>query len=75
VFHAGAVSLRPGSDERLEVRVIDCNECGATIGAANDDELARELDKHMKSEHPGVEWGEDSAAELVSAQAYGATDS
>jgi predicted small metal-binding protein len=57
------------------VRVIDCNECGATISAANDDELARELTRHMKSEHPDADWDDDRAAELVSDQAYEATDS
>jgi predicted small metal-binding protein len=57
------------------MRVIDCNECGATIKAANDEELAEELSKHMKSEHPDVEWDDERASELVSAQAYDATDS
>jgi len=57
------------------VRVIDCNECGATIKAANDEELVRELDKHMKSEHSDVEWEDESSEELVSGQAYDATDS
>lgn len=57
------------------MRVIDCNECGATIEAANDEELARELDSHMKSEHSGAEWDGEQASELVSAQAYDATDS
>lgn len=57
------------------MRVIDCNVCGATIKAANDQELARELDRHMQSDHPDVEWAGDRAAELVSAQAYHATDS
>jgi hypothetical protein len=57
------------------VRVIDCNECGETISAANDDELAKELTRHMESEHPDVEWDGERAGELVSAQAYEATDS
>ena len=57
------------------MRVIDCNECGATIKAANDEELVSELDKHMASEHPDVEWEDESSEELVSAQAYDATDS
>jgi predicted small metal-binding protein len=57
------------------VRVIDCNECGATIKAANDEELASELGKHMKSEHSDVEWDDEQASELVSKQAYEATDS
>jgi predicted small metal-binding protein len=57
------------------VRVIDCNECGDTIQAANDEELARAMSAHMRAEHPGVEWDDDQATELVSAQAYSATDS
>jgi predicted small metal-binding protein len=57
------------------VRVFDCNVCGATIMAANDQELTRELDAHMGSEHPDVEWDSERTAELVSAQAYHATDS
>lgn len=57
------------------MRVIDCNECGATIKAANDEELAGELSKHMKSEHSDVEWEDDQASELISEQAYDATDS
>ena len=57
------------------MRVISCNECGETIKAANDDELARRLDAHMKSEHADVEWGSDQASELVAARAYSATDS
>jgi predicted small metal-binding protein len=57
------------------LRVIDCNECGATIKAANDNELARELTRHMQSEHPEVDWGDEQAADLVSRRAYSATDS
>jgi predicted small metal-binding protein len=57
------------------MRVIDCNECGATIKAANDEELASELSKHMKSEHGDVEWDDERASELVADQAYDATDS
>jgi predicted small metal-binding protein len=57
------------------MRVIDCNECGDTLTAANDQELARALDRHMKSEHPDADWNDEQATELVSAQAYTATDS
>jgi peptide subunit release factor 1 (eRF1) len=57
------------------VRVIDCNECGSTIKAANDGDLAGELREHMSSEHPDVEFDADQAPELVSKQAYDATDS
>jgi hypothetical protein len=57
------------------MRVIDCNVCGSTIKAANDDELARELSEHMKSEHPDVAWGDERGSELIAKQAYDATDS
>lgn len=57
------------------MRVIDCNECGDTIKAANDEELARCLAGHMQSEHPEIEWDDEQTAELVSRQAYNATDS
>jgi len=57
------------------VRVIDCNICGATVKAANDEELARELSQHMQEDHPDADWEDEQAGELVSAQAYTATDS
>jgi predicted small metal-binding protein len=57
------------------MRVIDCNECGATIKAANDQELAGELSRHMHSEHSDVECNDEQAAELVRKRAYRATDS
>jgi predicted small metal-binding protein len=57
------------------VRVIDCNECGETIRAANDEELARRFSEHMKSDHPDVEWGDEQTSETVTEQAYSATDS
>ena len=57
------------------MRVIECNECGATIKAANDEELAQQLDEHMKSEHSDVEWDDEQAADLVESGAYDATDS
>ena len=57
------------------MRVIDCNECGETIKAANDEELTRRLTEHMKSDHPDVEWDDEQASETISEQAYTATDS
>ena len=33
------------------MRVIECNECGETISAANDEELANHLAAHLRSEH------------------------
>jgi predicted small metal-binding protein len=56
------------------MRVIECNECGDTVSAANDDELARHLAAHMRSEH-GEELDDDEAADAVHEQAYDATDS
>jgi predicted small metal-binding protein len=75
VFHAALLACGRELRRRPEVRVIDCNECGDTIKAANDEELARVMTRHMQSEHADVEWDEDAAGELVSAQAYDATDS
>jgi predicted small metal-binding protein len=63
------------TDEGTGMRVIDCNECGATIKAANDEELAQELNAHMQSEHSDVEWDSEEAADLVAGQAYDAEDS
>jgi predicted small metal-binding protein len=54
---------------------MDCNECGETLKAANDQELVRELSKHMKSDHPNSEWDDEQAAAAVEEQAYSATDS
>jgi predicted small metal-binding protein len=68
-------SLRRERRGGREVRVIDCNECGETLKAANDEELASELSKHMEAEHSDVEWDDEQASELISSQAYDATDS
>jgi len=57
------------------MRVMDCNECGETLKAANDRELARELSQHMKSDHPDSEWDDEQAADTVDKKAYSATDS
>jgi predicted small metal-binding protein len=56
------------------MRVIECNECGDTVSAANDEELARHLAAHMQSEHD-EQLDEEEAADLVHEQAYDATDS
>jgi predicted small metal-binding protein len=57
------------------MRVIECNECGEALSAANDDELRACLIRHMESKHPDVEFDEDSAAKTVQEQAYAASDS
>ena len=56
------------------MRVIECNECGETISAANDEELARSLVKHLKTEHDEDPDAEE-IEELVEEQAYDAMDS
>jgi hypothetical protein len=54
--------------------VIECNECGETLGAANDEELVRALGAHMQNEHD-QEVDEDDLVELVEGEAYDAMDS
>ena len=56
------------------MRVIECNECGETVSAANDEELARRLADHMTTEH-GEALDEEEAADVIHEQAYDATDS
>jgi predicted small metal-binding protein len=56
------------------MRVIECNECGETVSAANDDELARNLAEHQRSEHD-LEPDVDEISDLVHDEAYDATDS
>jgi predicted small metal-binding protein len=57
------------------MRVIECNACGEVLSADTDEELVRRLREHMVAEHPDAALGEASAAELVAADAYEATDS
>jgi predicted small metal-binding protein len=56
------------------MRVIECNECGETLTAANDEELARALAAHLSAEHD-EEPDTDEVAELVADEAYEAMDS
>lgn len=56
------------------MRVMECNECGETLQAANDEELATQLQEHLSAEH-GEELSEDDALGRVREQAYDALDS
>jgi len=56
------------------MRVIECNECGETISAANDEELASHLAEHLRSEHE-QQPEQEEIDDLVHEQAYDATDS
>jgi len=56
------------------MRVIECNECGETISAADDEELASHLAEHLRAEHE-QEPDDEEVADLVHEQAYDAMDS
>jgi predicted small metal-binding protein len=56
------------------MRVIECDECGETLQAANDEELVRILGSHLRDEHE-LEVEVDDLTELVEAEAYEAMDS
>jgi Protein of unknown function (DUF1059) len=54
--------------------VIDC-QCGKTLQAANDDDLAGAVRNHVADDHPDMEMSDDEVREFVSSQAYDAQDS
>ena len=56
------------------MRVIDC-DCGATLQAANDDELANSVREQVGTDHPDMELSDDQVREMVAEKAYSATDS
>ena len=56
------------------MRVIECDECGETLSAANDDELSRRLGEHLSKAH-SRQLDEDELAELMADEAYDAMDS
>jgi predicted small metal-binding protein len=58
----------------MQMRVIECNECGETLQAASDEELVRVLAAHLQSEHD-EETDEEELTELVESEAYEAMDS
>jgi len=56
------------------MRVLDC-DCGKTLQAGNDDDLAKQLVEHVAESHPDGGLTDDQARELVADRAYEATDS
>jgi histidinol phosphatase-like PHP family hydrolase len=56
------------------MRVIECNICGETINAENDEELKARLGDHLGSVHDRGTSPEE-LDELVSSEAYEAMDS
>jgi len=51
------------------MRVIDC-QCGKTLQAANDEDLAEAVRDHVAEDHPDTEMSEEQARELVASEAY-----
>ena len=56
------------------MRVIDC-QCGRTLQAANDEDLAEAVRNHVAEDHSDLEMSGDQARELVASEAYEAGDS
>jgi predicted small metal-binding protein len=56
------------------MRVIECDICGETVTAANDDELLRHLATHLREEH-GQQADETTLRPVIAEEAYDATDS
>jgi hypothetical protein len=61
--------------ESEAMRVVECNICGETLAAATDDELERRLRSHCEAEHPTAGYDGARARELISSEAYEASDS
>jgi predicted small metal-binding protein len=59
----------------MSMRVLECNICGETLAAANDDELLRRLRDHVQAEHSASDYNEANARETIATEAYNATDS
>ena len=56
------------------MRVLDC-DCGKTLQAANDDDLAVQVREHTDEAHPDLQLNDQQARELVADRAYDASDS
>ena len=56
------------------MKVIDC-DCGQTLQAANEDDLASQVLEHAEEKHPELELSATQARQLVSDRAYEASDS
>jgi predicted small metal-binding protein len=56
------------------MRVIDC-DCGQTLQAGNDEDLADQLRAHVDETHPDMQLNEEQVRQLVSDRAYEAADS
>jgi predicted small metal-binding protein len=59
----------------MSMRVVECNICGETLAAANDEELLERLSSHTTGEHPESAFDQDSARDTIASEAYEASDS
>jgi hypothetical protein len=55
-------------------RVIECNTCGEPLSAATDEELLAQVHKHMEAEHADSALDDDEARDMISREAYDASD-
>ena len=53
--------------------MIDC-QCGTTLKAANDEDLARYVREHVNEEHPDMDLSAEQVQEMVAEEAYDADD-
>jgi predicted small metal-binding protein len=56
------------------MRVIDC-DCGATLQAANDEDLAQRVREHLESDHPEQQMSDEEIRSFIADRAYAAMDS
>ena len=56
------------------MRTIECNVCGETLSAADDEELAGRLKDHLTDEHDESP-SDDEVHQTVDREAYDAMDS
>jgi predicted small metal-binding protein len=56
------------------MRVVECDICGETISAGDDEELAGRVGEHLASEHDRSPSAEDVRS-TIDRDAYDATDS
>jgi predicted small metal-binding protein len=55
------------------MRVIDC-QCGTTLKAANDEDLAKAVRDHVDESHPDMELSDEQVEGMVAEEAYDAED-
>jgi len=55
------------------MRVIDC-QCGTTLKAANDEDLAKAVREHVNEAHPDTDLSDDQVHSMVAQDAYDAED-